>query len=53
MVKAKKIPDPPTVEEIIVLLSKDGDIREKVCVKLNEGLEANKPVVADGEIISY
>lgn len=40
-------------EKVINLLSGEGVTRQLICMRLFELLGANKPIVADGEIISY
>lgn len=43
----------PTKKKVISLLSSSGVTKKKICEVLAEGLVAVKPIVSDGEIISY
>lgn len=44
---------PPTPQKILSLLSSSGVTKERICKVLSEGLDSTKPIVCDGEIISY
>jgi len=49
----KKIKNPPSPKKVLSLLASEGVTKQKVCKVISEGLEAVKPIVSDGEIISY
>ena len=43
----------PTIRAVVTELEGKGITAEKLAKKLNDGLEATRPIVADGEIIDY
>ena len=43
----------PNVKAVVTELEGKGITADKLATKLNDGLEATRPVVADGEILEY
>ncbi len=50
---AKELKKIPSIKKVLSELKKSGITAAKIAEKLNDGLGATKPIVADGEIIDY
>ena len=49
----KELKKLPSIKKVVAELESKGITAAKIAKKLNDGLEATKPVVADGEILNY